>query len=848
MKGEPSSKLDEEEDPGASTTNTTNTTRSRSTSMSSSMTPRQLSRPKKAMDWLSKCAKSHTLRSVLLAAALVVCTAVPVFVVWEINTNDSVDNMVSRTITEASALVSYKILSTLSVLDEQVEAIFDAFRLDRSLLQPGHLTSLWNRQASAMLRDSTYLSTIVVPSNPDTFDPYMAAGMISQANVTFSMVTPRTVNISLVAYKDPFIANGTLCLSTVSFAKPGLSRLMCSDRLIRWNMIFPPPLLNGGSLLSEPTEQDGRLLIDVSKVLFLSNRPVAWAISGIEVTILTEILSEIDFPENGFGYLMDKTGHVVATLGSASVNSTELGRAFPHNCSDLRVVNSWNFIKKRIGRTALATTEQLSYNDELGGYKLNVDVLEPFPGVNWTIVLAISTRMYTENVTQSVQSTALITAAIVATVLLLGILSSISLTRKGPTVFPETKLDLDAGITKIIDKLKELRKTADNQNKITIDEIIQNITHTTGLFMPDLRKQTGLLDSDIQKWLNDEIAPAVLQDSPHGKHKSKKLHTIAVMPPCDLNLDTFGFDVFDIPSEGILERVAMQALSSLGVLPRLKISSESVRAFIAEIETHYKNNAYHNSIHAADVVQCLYFLLTNGLRHILGSNNDWDIFTLIIAGVVHDVGHPGVNNAFLVSTGDELALHYNDRSVLENFHASFSGKLIITKYAAEWGLSLSDLKYVRGLLISLVLATDVSLHFEIVSKFKTLLEDSKCNFKDNKDHRSQLLCMAMKTADISNVMRPHKQMLRWVKQLTDEFFAQGDQERQRGLPLSPFTDREDGLVKLPKLQTNFISLIADPLLQTIDRVFPLPALKDNLAENSQFWGTNPILSFDISGK
>ncbi len=39
---------------------------------------------------------------------------------------------------------------------------------------------------------------------------------------------------------------------------------------------------------------------------------------------------------------------------------------------------------------------------------------------------------------------------------------------------------------------------------------------------------------------------------------------------------------------------------------------------------------------------------------------------MLIASVCHDLDHPGVNNKFLVATNSELALLYNDRSVLEN--------------------------------------------------------------------------------------------------------------------------------------------------------------------------------------
>jgi hypothetical protein len=93
---------------------------------------------------------------------------------------------------------------------------------------------------------------------------------------------------------------------------------------------------------------------------------------------------------------------------------------------------------------------------------------------------------------------------------------------------------------------------------------------------------------------------------------------------------------------------------------------------------------YHNFRHVVDVLQALFhFLVRIGTLprypSVEGINSvhprspvaellqPFDALTLLISAIGHDVGHPGVNNAFLVALNAPLAQLYNDRSVLESF-------------------------------------------------------------------------------------------------------------------------------------------------------------------------------------
>lgn len=52
---------------------------------------------------------------------------------------------------------------------------------------------------------------------------------------------------------------------------------------------------------------------------------------------------------------------------------------------------------------------------------------------------------------------------------------------------------------------------------------------------------------------------------------------------------------------------------------------------------------------------------------------------LLMAAIMHDYRHPGVNNGFLVRELNPLAVTYNDASVLENFHAAEGFKLMLDR-------------------------------------------------------------------------------------------------------------------------------------------------------------------------
>ena len=79
----------------------------------------------------------------------------------------------------------------------------------------------------------------------------------------------------------------------------------------------------------------------------------------------------------------------------------------------------------------------------------------------------------------------------------------------------------------------------------------------------------------------------------------------------------------------------------------LDIDDEKLCGYIRAIQEDYQDVPYHNRVHAADVVQTLNSLI--GMADESMTFQKEDLFLLLIASVIHDVKHPGRNNAFQVS-------------------------------------------------------------------------------------------------------------------------------------------------------------------------------------------------------
>ncbi|KAG9488217.1 hypothetical protein GDO78_007817 [Eleutherodactylus coqui] len=276
------------------------------------------------------------------------------------------------------------------------------------------------------------------------------------------------------------------------------------------------------------------------------------------------------------------------------------------------------------------------------------------------------------------------------------------------------------------------------------------------------------------------------------------------------------------------------------LLKTFKIPVDTLVTYLMTLEDHYHADvAYHNNIHAADVAQSTHVLLsTPALEAVF---TDLEILAAIFASAIHDVDHPGVSNQFLINTNSELALMYNDSSVLENHHLAVGFKLLQEENCDIFqNLTKKQRQSLRKMVIDIVLATDMSKHMNLLADLKTMVETKKVTSSgvlllDNYSDRIQVLQNMVHCADLSNPTKPLQLYRHWTDRIMEEFFRQGDRERERGMEISPMCDKHNASVE--KSQVGFIDYIVHPLWETwADLVHPdAQDILDTLEDNREWY-------------
>jgi len=321
------------------------------------------------------------------------------------------------------------------------------------------------------------------------------------------------------------------------------------------------------------------------------------------------------------------------------------------------------------------------------------------------------------------------------------------------------------------------------------------------------------------------------QDFKNNKMVINALNTIDINSIFDIQ----NFNIFNLRDklglENVMPFLGKEIIKKLNIFHYFEESK--LDNFLITLSKSYQNTKalYHTSLHGVDVCYSTYIILTllREKDNIIPNISDLDIVSLVISSMSHDVGHPGLTNKFLINTKNEISIIYNDTSVLENYHCAKTFQLLaINEINIFSNFSDKEFLLLRKKMIGEILATDMAFHYRVIDEFN--------EYKKNKDIKliENELNYIIHTADLSHNYRKFEISIRWVELLSNEYWNQGDKEKELGVPISFLCDRND--IDVPKSQVSFINTFSIPTIQQMIEVNPnFEVLKQNAVNNLNLW-------------
>uniref|UniRef100_A0A8C6PUN3 Phosphodiesterase n=1 Tax=Nothobranchius furzeri TaxID=105023 RepID=A0A8C6PUN3_NOTFU len=417
-------------------------------------------------------------------------------------------------------------------------------------------------------------------------------------------------------------------------------------------------------------------------------------------------------------------------------------------------------------------------------------------------------------------------------------------------------MTIEAPITKVINIINAAQESSPMPVAEALDRVLE-ILRTTELYSPQLGTKDedphtndlvgGLMTDGLRRLSGNEYILSTKQPHHLPSHLATPLSLNDIPPRIAQTMETEGswdFDIFNLEAATMkrpLTYLGLKIFSKFGVCEFLNCPEATLRSWLQVIEANYhSSNSYHNSTHAADVLHATaYFLCKERVKQSL---DPIDEVAALIAATVHDVDHPGRTNSFLCNAGSELAILYNDTAVLESHHAALAFQLTtrddkcnIFKY-----IERNEYRTLRQAVIDMVLATEMTKHFEHVNKFVNSINKPLAALEENgsiltsPENRILVKRMLIKCADISNPCRPLELCIEWAGRISEEYFAQTDEEKRQGLPVvMPVFDRHT--CSIPKSQISFIDYFITDMFDAWDAFADLPNLMQHLDNNFKYW-------------
>lgn len=297
-----------------------------------------------------------------------------------------------------------------------------------------------------------------------------------------------------------------------------------------------------------------------------------------------------------------------------------------------------------------------------------------------------------------------------------------------------------------------------------------------------------------------------------------------------------------------------------GLIPE-SLHINDVYSFIQTVVLLYnESNSYHSFTHAFDVMQAILVIMTDlGLIPKLDDTTSMELlsqhpdhskigshyegkfkskefpnlcypdaepilnktfaYILVLAALLHDIGHPGLNNPTLSLIKAPLSKLSYGKAVLEYHHTQLARNILA---AAAPNLEMSHGSSIANAIIS----TEMTEHESYMDLFESFIPS--CDAQNMSKMESSMYCkgvilaIILKSADVSNVLRPTQLSKSWQEKLEEEVSAQEQLLK---------TLHYKSTISVELKRPSFANEIVKPLVKQLARFFPEVSYLSNLVGN-----------------
>lgn len=375
----------------------------------------------------------------------------------------------------------------------------------------------------------------------------------------------------------------------------------------------------------------------------------------------------------------------------------------------------------------------------------------------------------------------------------------------------------ETGLQKCIRELNFIVSKVDSQD--TRDQIVDVVERLKagGLKEPKF----VLMNADKQEfetvnsifYMDSVNYNTKLESSSPRKYSVNDLAEIIPLPSLrDWNLNSFAIEN--------KYNYIYSMLSDFNAIKEYQINDEVLYNFILRVkgECNKRKNPYHNFNHCFSVMHSLYMLLSSTCA--VSFFTPLDIFGLLIAAICHDIDHTGRTNMFEVNSKSQLALRYNDKSVLEQHHAAVTFEILMDEDSNIFqGLTSEMSRDIRKLIITAIMGTDMSKHYSILTNINARCNDIIDNpigtITKDKENFAQFL---LHSADLSHPTKHYRTYEMWSLLVCQEFSDQHLEEIAKNLPITEFMKDLDNPKVYYANEIGFLNYVVRPLWSCVNNL------------------------------